>query len=432
MGLNSNEIIGEYIKNVCSLVKNKDAHEEIKLELENHILELSDELISEGTKESEATEKAIAQMGDATVVGSQLNKAHKGNPDWTLLIITLLLSGFGLLSMYFIKISGLASEEVFYKNLGYFVIGIAIVTGIYFFDYRKLRKYSKYIYIVTLFFAMLAAFTGPQSNGRIHLSLFFTVWNFLDLSVFILIISSCGIFSDWDFSKLENKLKGIGLLALPLLLIASAPSVSACAIYVISFIVLLFGSKANYKYILLIVCALFGLSFFFVLSEPYRISRMLTFVNPQKDPQGAGYLIIQVKKLLIGAGFFGKGLTLTRQALPEPHTDLIFAYIIYTFGWFAGLSIVALASAFIVRIISLATSVKDTYGKLLIKGIAAIFAVEFSWNILMVLGFAPLVGMSLPFISYGGSQFIMNMIAIGLISSVYKRRTLTVSVRADN
>lgn len=432
MGLNSSEIICEYIKNVCSLVKNKDAHEEIKLELENHILELSDELIVEGAKESEATEKAIAQMGDASVVGSQLNMAHKGNPDWTLLIITLLLSGFGLLSMYFIKISGLASEEVFYKNLGYFIIGIVMVVGIYFFDYRKLRKYSKYIYIASLIFTLLATFTGPVSYGRVHLSIFFVIWNFIDLSVFILIISLCGIFSEWDFSKLENKLKGIALLTVPLIIIILSQSVSAAAIYVISFIVLLFSSRANYKYILLIICSLLGLPFYYTLSEPYRTARMLAFFNPQADSLGMGYMIIQVKKLLIGAGFFGKGLTLTKQALPQADTDFIFAYIIYTFGWFAGLSIVALASAFVVRIVTLAASVKDTYGKLLIKGIASIFAVEFAWNILMVLGFAPIVGLSLPFISYGGSQFIMNMVAIGLISSVYKRRTLAVSVKVNS
>lgn len=432
MGLNNNEIIEEYIKNVCSLVKNKDAHEEIKLELENHILELSDELISKGMNEGEATEKAIAQMGDAAVVGSQLNKTHNGSPDWKLLIITLLLSGFGLLSMFFIKISGLASEGVFLKNLCYFALGIVIVIALYYFDYRKVCKYSKYIYIATLFFTLLATFTGPQSNGRVHLSIFFIVWNFIDLSVFIFMISLCGIFSNWDWSKIQNKLKGIILLALPLFLMILTPSITACSIYVISFIVLLISSKANYKYILLIICALLGLSFLFTISEPYRVKRILAFINPQNEPNGAGYMTMKIKKLLSDAGLWGQGLTLTKQTLPVPHTDFILAYIIYTFGWFAGLSIVALASAFVVRIITLATSVKDKYGKLLIKGIATIFAVEFAWNILMVLGLSPIMSISLPFISYGGTQFIMNMIAIGIISSIYRRRTLTVSINANN
>lgn len=433
MGLNSNEIIGEYIKNVCSLVKNKDAHEEIKLELENHILEISDELIAEGTKESEATEKAIAQMGDAAVVGSQLNKAHKGNPDWTLLIITLLLSGFGLLSMFFIKFTETSFNGLFGENLCYFAIGIAIVIALYYFDYRRLCKYSKYIYFATLFIMMFTIFVNPHHiNGNTRLSLFSFTVNFVDLSVYLFMISLSGIFSNWDWSKLENKLKGIALLIMPLMLMGLAPSVSACAIYVISFIVLLFCSRANYKYILLIVCSLLGLSFFFVVSEPYRVQRLFSFINPQKRPNGEGYLILQLQKHIREARLFGQGPALPNRSLPEPHTDYIFAYITHTFGWFAGLSIVALAAAFVVRIVTLATSVKDTYGKLLIKGTAAIFAVEFTWNILMVLGFAPLVAMSLPFISYGGSQFIMNMVAIGLISSIYKRRTLTVSIKANS
>jgi cell division protein FtsW (lipid II flippase) len=433
MGLNSNESIGEYIKNVCSLVKNKEAHEEITLELQNHILELSDELISEGMSETEAIDKAIAQMGDAAVVGDQLNKAHKGNPDWTLLIITLLLSGFGLMSMYFLKVSGIPSGGFLKANLFYFAVGIAIVISLYYFDYRKLCKYSKYIYFATLFIILFSIFVSPHPiNGRTYLSIFPFTINFIDLSIFLFMISLSGIFSNWNWSKLENKLKGIALLIIPLILIGLAPSTSACVIYVISFIVLLINSKANYKYILLIVCTLFGLSFFFIVSEPYRVQRLFYFLNPQKDTLGAGYLSSQLQKYISEAGLFGQGPALPNRTLPLPHADYVFVYIVHTLGWFAGLSIVALASAFVVRIITLATSVKDAYGKLLIKGIASIFAVEFAWNILMVLGFAPLVSLSLPFISYGGTQFIMNMIAIGLISSIYRRRTLSVSIKAAN
>lgn len=433
MGLNCNEIIGEYIKTVCSLVKNKDAHEEIKLELENHILELSDELISEGTEESEATEKAIAQMGDAAVVGSQLNKAHKGNPDWTLLIITLLLSGFGLLSMFFIKASEIAFDGLFGRNVCYFTVGIAIVIALYYFDYRKLYKYSRHIYIITLFLTLLATFYGRRSisHGRLTLTIFEN-FNFVYLSVFLFMISLCGIFSNCDFRKLESKLKGIIFLAIPLLLIFLSGSISAAVIYVISFIVILISSKANLKYVSLIVCTLFGLSFFYVSSETYRVKRLLYFFIPRKDTLGEGYLISQLQKYIIEAGLFGQGPALPNRTLPEPHADYVLVYITHTFGWLAGLSIIALAVAFVVRIVTLATSVKDSYGKLLIKGIASIFAIEFTWNILMVLGLAPIVGMSLPFISYGGSQFIINMIAIGLISSVYKRRTLTVSVKVTN
>lgn len=430
MGLNSNESIGEYIKNVCSLVKNKEAHEEIKLELENHIIELSDELVSEGMSDGEAIDKAIAQMGDAAVVGDQLNKAHKGNPDWTLLIITLLLSGFGLMTMFFLNVSGMPSGGFLKVNLCYFAAGIGIVIALYYFDYRKLCKYSKYIYFATLFIILFSIFVSPHPiNGRSYVSLFPFTINFIDLSAFLFMISLSGIFSNWNWSKLENKLKGIALLIMPLILIGLAPSTSACVIYVISFIVLLINSKANYKYISLIICSLLGLSFFYVSSAPYRVKRLPYFLIPRK---GESYLISELLKYIREAGLFGQGPALPNRTLPLPHADYVFVYIVHTLGWFAGLSIVALASAFVVRIITLAASVKDTYGKLLIKGIASIFAVEFAWNILMVLGFAPIVSLSLPFISYGGTQFIMNMVAIGLISSVYRRRTLTVSLKVNN
>lgn len=384
MGLNSNESIGEYIKSVCSLVKNKEAHEEIELELENHILELSDELVSEGMSEGEAIDKAIAQMGDATIVGDQLNKAHKGNPDWTLLIITLLLSGFGLMTMFFLNISGTTPAGFFWENLCYFAVGIVIVIALYYFDYRKLCKYSKYIYFATLFIILFSIFVNPRHiNGRSYVILFpFTV-SFIDLSAFLFMISLSGIFSNWNWSKLENKLKGIALLIMPLILMGLAPSTTACVIYVISFIVLLINSKANYKYISLIICSLLGLSFFYVSSAAYRVKRLPYFLIPRK---GASNLTSELLKYISEAGLFGQGPALPNRTLPLPHADYVFVYIVHTLGWFAGLSIIALASAFVVRIITLAASVKDTYGKLLIKGIATIFAVEFTWNILMVLG----------------------------------------------
>lgn len=122
------------------------------------------------------------------------------------------------------------------------------------------------------------------------------------------------------------------------------------------------------------------------------------------------------------AGLWGKGLTFDGRMLPEIHTDFMFTYIVYTFGWIAGVLLAALVVLFLVRISIIAFHVKSSYGKLLIGVLVAVFAVQFVWNILMNLSLAPIAGVSLPFISYGNSQFIIDMAAIGLISNIYKQR----------
>lgn len=133
------------------------------------------------------------------------------------------------------------------------------------------------------------------------------------------------------------------------------------------------------------------------ISASHRYKQLISFINPENDTLGSSFYV---------------------------HTDFIFSYITLTFGLVAGGILAALAVMFILRISRMATAVKNNYARLLISGFAAIFAVQFLWNILMNLGFAPICGVGLPFISYGGSQLIFNAAAIGIISSIYRRRNI--------
>jgi cell division protein FtsW (lipid II flippase) len=162
-----------------------------------------------------------------------------------------------------------------------------------------------------------------------------------------------------------------------------------------------------------------------IVSVPYRLQRFFIFLNPAGDPQGAGYINIQLSHVLAHSGLFGQGLTFVPGVLPELHTDFIFAFITYTFGWIAGLLLIALVAMFLVRIALIAGKTKIHYGKLLISGFVSILAIQFLWNILMNLGLAPISGVGLPFISYGGSQLVINAAAIGIISSIYRRRNVS-------
>ena len=131
------------------------------------------------------------------------------------------------------------------------------------------------------------------------------------------------------------------------------------------------------------------------------------------------------------AGLLGNRMNIDKAempilGLPEMHTDFIFSYIIYAFGWLAGISIIALSIVFFIRLIKTVKSIQDNYGRLLVSTFSSLFIIQFIYNILMVLGLAPIAGISMPFISYGTVLNMVNMIMIGIISSVYRRKNIIV------
>ncbi|MGL5084774.1 MAG: FtsW/RodA/SpoVE family cell cycle protein, partial [Clostridium sp.] len=122
------------------------------------------------------------------------------------------------------------------------------------------------------------------------------------------------------------------------------------------------------------------------------------------------------------AGLFGQRGDFPEHMLGLSSSDYILTYIIYTFGWIVGIILIALVIAFIIRIGFIGMNTKDKYGKLIVSGLCALFATQFIFNILMNLNLAPSFSVSLPFVSYGGTALIVNMIAIGIIINVYKWR----------
>jgi cell division protein FtsW (lipid II flippase) len=126
------------------------------------------------------------------------------------------------------------------------------------------------------------------------------------------------------------------------------------------------------------------------------------------------------------AKLFASPGTFNPLLIPSRNTDFVFTYIVCAFGWAAGIFLAIMFAAYIIRIIHTAALVKDSYGRLLVSGFAAIFAVRFFWNIPMALGITPITGVSLPFISYGRIDYLVNMAAIGLILSVYRRKNISI------
>ena len=162
----------------------------------------------------------------------------------------------------------------------------------------------------------------------------------------------------------------------------------------------------------------------FALGVDYRRRRMLNFLNPWKDPAGDGYQLIQSFYALGAGGITGLGLGQSRQKMlymPEPHNDFIFSIIGEELGLIGCLIIIALFVVFVWRGVRIAMRAKDTYGSMLAIGITSIIAVQSIINIAVVTGSMPVTGVPLPFISYGGTSLVINLMAMGILLNISRQ-----------
>lgn len=422
-----NNNVQEYINKVCMLIKNKDVHYDINLELQDHIQTLKEDFISSGLSEEEATEKALAHMGNPDLIGKELNKTHKARLSWGAIIPLLCFSIFGLVTMYFIQSSGAVSHaediQMFQKNLVFYVMGISFMVGLYFFDYRRILPYSKGIYIaVVLLLASQISLSIPI-NGSYYFHLGIITVNLIPYCLMLLVISLSGIFLTFEWHKPLEFIKALGLIIVPGLLMLRGP-ISFGFLYFIAVITLMIMSKARMYQVLFSVASPIAAIYTSLLLVPYRLRRFTIFLDPASEPENSGWIYLQVKKAITSAGFFGKGFTLEPRTIPELHTDFIFTYIVHSFGWIIAAIVIAFIAVFLLKLMNIAKITKNSYGKLLVSAFIAILTTEFLLSLGMNFGISPMVGISLPFMSFGGSQLVINMIIVGLILSVYRRKDI--------
>ena len=215
------------------------------------------------------------------------------------------------------------------------------------------------------------------------------------------------------------------------MLVISQPDLGTSILIALSGLVVLWLSGVNVKYfvystLVLIIAAPFVISFL----KPYQKRRILTFFDPEKDPLGAGYQIIQSKIAVGSGGIMGKGFLKGTQSylefLPEKHTDFIFTLYSEEFGFIGSILLLILYAIIILRIIVIGSSSRSFFGRLFCYGFAASLFIYISVNMCMVLGLLPIVGSPLPIMSYGGSSMLATMIGFGIVMStkIYNRQLI--------
>ena len=424
-----NNKINEYLNNVCKLIKNKKVHNEIKEELLDHINDIIEDYLEIGMSLDVATDKALIQIGDAKVIGHDLNKAHKSNSDWILLIITTCLISLGFLTTAFLQLNNFNdSYYINYISKILVALGISIILSLCILklDYRNLKKYSITLYIISISLILLTLIFSPSVNGaRNWLILGGISINTLAITPILLIISIAGIFDNYNWTNKISLFRGLILVFIPVILFMSTSSLSTVLIYLIATFTIMHISGFKLKYLISISGTLSSILLLFIFNAEYRIRRFFIFLNSFQDIDNTGLIYNQLNTLRSSAGLLGADSPINSSVLPDANMEFALTSIIYSFGWIVGIIVIALVLSFIIKIAFISSNTKNTYGKLLVSGLCSLFAIQFILNILANFSISPILGINMPFISYGGSQLVINMLSISIINNVYKFRNVS-------
>jgi len=295
-------------------------------------------------------------------------------------------------------------------------------------DYHKIKKYTGIIMIATIPI-LLAVFLFPGTNGAqrwINLGpLSFQPSELAKYVVVLFLARSLEVKGEGVKDFKTGILPYLATSGFYAAIVLAEKNLSIASVIMIVTFLVLFAAGGRIKHLFGIVApALFAAAVAFTVLEPYRMKRLMSFTNPWKDPIGDGYQLIQSFYALGAGGVTGLGLGQSRQKtlyMPEPHNDFIFSIIGEELGLIGCICIILLFVIFVWRGISVAMKARDTYGTLLAIGITGVVAVQSLINIAVVTGSMPVTGVPLPFISYGGTSLVINMMAMGILLNISRQ-----------
>ena len=362
-----------------------------------------------------------------------LNKifVYLKNYDWIVLASIALLIIFGLAEIYSIALS---NEDLhllnFKKQIFFAVFGMFLLFFISFLDYYNLRSFSLYFYIAAVLLLIAVLIFGEEIKGT-------TGWfnfGFFNLQPVEFVKIFLLIFLARYFSKVSVKLNPLkyliisGLATAALIgLVLLQPDFGSALILFALWGIMVYISGFSKKYILIIVLILllvFSCGWFFFF-EDYQRDRIITFVNPGANPLEAGYNVTQAIIAVGSGGITGRGIGFGSQSqlkfLPEAQNDFIFAVIAEELGFFGVFLVISFFSIFYFRVMSHVGKIKDDFGIYFILGAVSLIFLQMFINIGMNIGLLPVVGLPLPFVSYGGSAMVSSLIMVGILESIIIR-----------
>ena len=345
------------------------------------------------------------------------------------ILITIATIGF----MMLFSVAGGSTEPWAKVQMTRFCIGFAMMLIIAFIPIWFWRNISGLAFFISLFLLLLVEFFGVSGMGAVRwLDLGFMRLQPSEL-VKVTVIMFLASYYDWlPRNKVSNVvwiIVPLLIILLPVFLVVRQPDLGTAMLILLGGLSIMFIAGVSWFYFAIsglgIFTFLFSIFYFrgteFQFLKDYQYRRIDTFLDPASDPLGAGYHITQSKIALGSGGFSGRGFMQGTQSrlnfLPEKHTDFIFTTLAEEFGFIGGISLLGLYFLLIIFCGLVALACRDRYSGLVVSGITMTFFLYFAVNMAMVMGLAPVVGVPLPLVSYGGSAMFVLMIAFGIIQS---------------
>jgi len=355
---------------------------------------------------------------------------HKDDFVWLGTILCLVVIGIIMVYSSSAHVAIREKGNSFYfafRQMIFAFFGLGILLFFRFLPYQKLQKGVPWLMAVTLLslFLVLVPGIGYRVGGA---SRWFRIFGIsVQPSEFAKLVVVN--FLAWSMARrpeiLTDFKKGYlfhwAVVGVFILLIIKEPDLGMGVMITLVTAVMLFIGGVRIKHLVLSALPLIPLAYFLVWRVPYRWARVLSFMDPWKDPLGSGFHLKHSFLAFGSGGWFGQGLSQSKMKLfylPEPHTDFILSIIGEEFGFLGVLVIIALYLILIIKCFQLTLRVTDPFGRYLVVGISVLIGLQALVNMLVVMGLVPTKGLTLPFLSYGGSSLILNMICIGILMNI--------------
>lgn len=362
------------------------------------------------------------------------------NLDWSFVANIYIILGISLFLLS--SASRIISSDPFYyfkKQILWIVIGTVVFVITATINFNSLLKYANYLYIINLFTLLAVLVLGQEKKGAMRwISIGPFDFQPSEFAKLIIVISLAAFLTkrQGQLNRLRDFIPPFLFVGVPMLLILKQPDLGTALV----FIAILFGMMfiGGARPIILSGIIVGGVAFVFIALyahfnfgmhlplKDYQLQRLVTFANPQLDPLGSGYHVIQSMVAIGSGGLLGKGFMNGTQVqlnfLPEHHTDFIFSVVGEEFGFVGAIMLLIFYFSLMYKAIRIAGEAKDIFGALVVTGIVSMFAFHILVNMGMTMGIMPVTGIPLPLLSYGGSTMLTMMMALGLVVNVNLNR----------
>ncbi len=358
------------------------------------------------------------------------------------LVPNLLIIIFGTLVMWSASLT--IADASFPRHIAGIAIGLVGAALVWAYDYRVCAGMPTLLLVVDVVLMLLPSVPGLGYNamgmtGWVQIPLIGLRFQPSELAkpVTILLMASLTAEYNGNIETLRDYLKLCGVLCVPFILILTQPDLGTGLIVMVlgGCIIVCGGAKRSWVLVTLgiivvgsiVVVASSMTEGLPSILKQYQINRLIVFVDPSVDPSGNGYNLQQAKIAVGSGGLLGKGIGNATQAgggfLPEAHTDFVFALLAEEFGFLGSVALLLLFGWMTISVVLLALRIESVFGKLVLAGVAAMWSFQLLQNVGMCIGIMPITGIPLPFVSFGSSSMIAQMISAGLVQSVWHHRT---------